>query len=1128
MELVVDPEGLPDGHLVSIRIGDTRRQAAVAKLRRHSFKFPYGTEACTEPVKLEILQVVSTSLVALRKGQTSYHVPIADGKLLDLHVQESPGKAVEAGSGQDSSRFPLRGGLSEASVEAAQRFQDGAAAAREYLEFHGLLRYIQTLLHACIQARPDDPYAFMMEQLANAKTPKAEGESKPPPAPLQPEDQAGAKQTEASPGEEKVLSSRSRPAREIMRARSMAEAITSNSEVGDNSFGPPMRRDDTELRNAKTSGQAALSAALGGDASAPEMLRAGPTAEAQMIPSNSEGGDNSFGSPMRRDNTELRDAKTSGQAALFAALGGDTSAPAPPSEPPAEALADPLPPIPVDPPPPLRPDEVQPPVPLDPPPTLPMEATPDGDLSPSDAARRPGGAADRANSAEVKRLRALKAAEQRLAESSQAAHDEAVAIAELARMTTDTFREVRADAQDKDSTRRLVRARLEAASRSGELSKAMKEVCDEVTRQAAQDAKDALKGMLRTKLEAACVTGDLDRALGTMRGPDTFATQPESEEDEAEVAPEVSIKAMIRDKLEAATLSGELEDVLDGSTAMGRRPSQYEDPEGVALKEILREKLEAACLSGELDRVLGTSTDSSEPEQVALKELLRGKLEAACLSGELERVLGTSNEDAAKVALKELLRKKLEAACISGELQSALATAANQAGQSDEPVAAEGPVDEPPSTGLPDATASAAPQVTPEDVRSLKARVRCALATACESGALDGFVSSLVEEEAMEHRPSQMEVVKAKVRDTLESAYTSGDLNRALEETHAANETRQDAAEATRVPVSMVGSTEHLRQRLRETLERSLSSGALDLAVGEAVRRSSSDSAEALRLKLRDKALEAWEAGKLQEALKAAVGEVDVVASAPEQAAPPQDQVMSAPDQEGIVAELKENLREALLSSCQSGNAKLEEALSTAMPQESQRRNSEGALEEPNVQVEGATGETADTQASPVGDTTSALETIGAEVARESPESTRELLRECLRRSLDSGDLERVLNSRASTQGAWQSRGRPLSAAQARGTPGQPLNFAPLAPLTEASAAAPASLAPSSSASDLVRTVCELAEVDVAAKELQHVHQVVSALGQDNAVLLKKVQELYDEMRRMREENLELAAKLPP
>eukprot|EP00931_Biecheleriopsis_adriatica_P039816 TRINITY_DN2276_c0_g1_i1.p1 TRINITY_DN2276_c0_g1~~TRINITY_DN2276_c0_g1_i1.p1 ORF type:complete len:968 (+),score=272.70 TRINITY_DN2276_c0_g1_i1:383-2905(+) len=50
------------------------------------------------------------------------------------------------------------------------KFQDAAASAKDYLEAHGLLRYVQSMLHAVIQVKPKDPYAFMMEQLGASKT----------------------------------------------------------------------------------------------------------------------------------------------------------------------------------------------------------------------------------------------------------------------------------------------------------------------------------------------------------------------------------------------------------------------------------------------------------------------------------------------------------------------------------------------------------------------------------------------------------------------------------------------------------------------------------------------------------------------------------------------------------------------------------------------------------------------------------------------------------------------------------------------------------------------------------------------------------------------------------------------
>jgi len=48
------------------------------------------------------------------------------------------------------------------------KYPDSAAAARQYLETHGLLRYVQAMLHAIIQERPDEPFTFMWNQLGAA------------------------------------------------------------------------------------------------------------------------------------------------------------------------------------------------------------------------------------------------------------------------------------------------------------------------------------------------------------------------------------------------------------------------------------------------------------------------------------------------------------------------------------------------------------------------------------------------------------------------------------------------------------------------------------------------------------------------------------------------------------------------------------------------------------------------------------------------------------------------------------------------------------------------------------------------------------------------------------------------
>lgn len=65
--------------------------------------------------------------------------------------------------------------LSAAQADAEQaaaesQGKDAANSAKDYLEQHGLLKYVQSLLHAVIQAKPTDPYAYMIEQLSAAQS----------------------------------------------------------------------------------------------------------------------------------------------------------------------------------------------------------------------------------------------------------------------------------------------------------------------------------------------------------------------------------------------------------------------------------------------------------------------------------------------------------------------------------------------------------------------------------------------------------------------------------------------------------------------------------------------------------------------------------------------------------------------------------------------------------------------------------------------------------------------------------------------------------------------------------------------------------------------------------------------
>ncbi|CAK9021038.1 Sperm acrosomal protein FSA-ACR.1 [Durusdinium trenchii] len=68
-----------------------------------------------------------------------------------LHVTNAEGPGPGPGAKESSSK-------------------DSAANAKDYLEQKGLLKYVQSLLHAVIQDKPEDPFSYMIEQLTAAQS----------------------------------------------------------------------------------------------------------------------------------------------------------------------------------------------------------------------------------------------------------------------------------------------------------------------------------------------------------------------------------------------------------------------------------------------------------------------------------------------------------------------------------------------------------------------------------------------------------------------------------------------------------------------------------------------------------------------------------------------------------------------------------------------------------------------------------------------------------------------------------------------------------------------------------------------------------------------------------------------
>ncbi|CAE7302435.1 pgsA [Symbiodinium sp. CCMP2592] len=162
MEVRVEAaDGLPADAVLSLRLGATRRQAPLQSALSHPLRFSTFLDSASEPLRLDVMRPMSTAQIVLRAEEHRYTVPLAGcpEAAIQFSVKPSFAKAAERGRAPDAYSAPTLPG-----------FKDAAASAKEYLERHHLLQYMQSLLHAVIQAKPKDPVAYMMSLMKTSQT----------------------------------------------------------------------------------------------------------------------------------------------------------------------------------------------------------------------------------------------------------------------------------------------------------------------------------------------------------------------------------------------------------------------------------------------------------------------------------------------------------------------------------------------------------------------------------------------------------------------------------------------------------------------------------------------------------------------------------------------------------------------------------------------------------------------------------------------------------------------------------------------------------------------------------------------------------------------------------------------
>lgn len=181
MELhVVDTEGIPEGCVLSVRAGSTRRQAPASADR--PFRFPASSGEAL-PFKVDVLEPVASARLILRPGEEKrknvmYTIPLdclnqdnaekcpagpssSVPMSVTFAVQPIEEQKEETKSDEQDGAYRKRGS-SHGSSSSSRHYQ--AKAAREYLDQHNLVEFTQLLVQSVIKEQPDRPYDFMSKQ----------------------------------------------------------------------------------------------------------------------------------------------------------------------------------------------------------------------------------------------------------------------------------------------------------------------------------------------------------------------------------------------------------------------------------------------------------------------------------------------------------------------------------------------------------------------------------------------------------------------------------------------------------------------------------------------------------------------------------------------------------------------------------------------------------------------------------------------------------------------------------------------------------------------------------------------------------------------------------------------------
>lgn len=175
---VAESNGIPDGCLLSVRAGNTRRQAIVPLTE--PFRFP-NLPFNAKQFKIDVLKPLGSTRLDINAQNVveSYNVAVqlaGESKLasLSLSIRENPGLC---GRRQDcisdkpghislASNEPSRPGTTASHCRQDDGIIRAVRDTREYAQTHNIPNIMQEMLQGALRDRPRNPFSQMATQLA--------------------------------------------------------------------------------------------------------------------------------------------------------------------------------------------------------------------------------------------------------------------------------------------------------------------------------------------------------------------------------------------------------------------------------------------------------------------------------------------------------------------------------------------------------------------------------------------------------------------------------------------------------------------------------------------------------------------------------------------------------------------------------------------------------------------------------------------------------------------------------------------------------------------------------------------------------------------------------------------------